>query len=536
MGNKAPRYRIEREIGRGAFGNVFLADDSRLGRKVALKFLSIPEGITDDERQHLIARFEREAKAAAGLSHPNIVIIHDISEAGGRYFISMEFLEGRPLSAIIREGPVSPERALGISCDVLSALEYSHEKGVVHRDIKPDNIFVLEDGTVKLVDFGLSRVKSASTITKTGAVMGSPGYLAPEIIEGGKADERSDIFSFGVVLYEMLCGARPFGPDSPTDSLVTVLYRIVHEEPVPPAERVPSLPPELDAVLMQCLAKDSGDRFQNVSALRKSLSTAASRLTGKGDEATLQPGGTSTSGALELPRSGPPAPDRAPPEASSREPWAPPPRMTAGPTFASAASPGGWRKHVLALSISLVAVVLAAVVIVLVSLFFTGNADEARKRCRAGDALMTSVEAGMVDCGNSIRSLGDELESMELSSDDYEQRAAEIYQSIKDLEDKLKKAKAEYKSVLGLRGLSGYKEYARLRLESIEDARAYTSRAVDVLAYMKDIAAALESGDTGAFESLIGDLDEHYTDLDDLKSQYDSREKRAKDFQKAKAY
>ena len=161
--------------------------------------------------------FQREARAAASLSHPNIVIVYDISRTSDKHFISMEFVEGEPLSEMMT-GPLPIDQILSISRQVLWALGYAHEQGVIHRDVKPGNIFVLPEGNVKLMDFGFAIIQSASALTSVDTVVGSPGYIAPELFEGKTADARSDIFSFGVVLYEMLTGVRPFGPDDDADT------------------------------------------------------------------------------------------------------------------------------------------------------------------------------------------------------------------------------------------------------------------------------------------------------------------------------
>lgn len=273
--SKGPRYKVEREIGRGAFGVVYLAHDNLLRRDVALKMMAMPEGLSPGEQQHQVDRFYREARAAAGLSHPNVVIIHDISKSNERHFISMEFLEGRPLSEIIAEGRLPIQRALEIADQALAALAYAHSREVIHRDIKPDNIFVTKDDHVKLVDFGLARVQASTTITKTGTVMGSPGYIAPEIVEGRQADARTDVFSFGVVLYEMLTGRRPFGPETPFESLVHVIYRIVSEDPAPPSESNPAVGVALDGVVARALAKDPDGRYRDAGEFRGDLAEAS---------------------------------------------------------------------------------------------------------------------------------------------------------------------------------------------------------------------------------------------------------------------
>jgi eukaryotic-like serine/threonine-protein kinase len=282
---KGPRYKIDREIGRGAFGVVYMARDNVLRRNVALKVMSIPDGLSDEEKVHLVDRFYREARAAAGLSHPNIVVIHDISRAKEKHFISMEFLQGRPLSQLIGKDGLPLPQALDIADKVLAALEYAHAHEVIHRDIKPDNIFILDDGSVKLVDFGLARVQASTTITQSGAVMGSPGYIAPEVIDGKLADKRTDVFSFGVVFYEMLTGSRPFGPADAFESFVRVIYRIMQEDPQPPSAIKVEIPPGIDAVVLQTLAKDPEMRFQDASELREALDRASGGIPREGTPA-----------------------------------------------------------------------------------------------------------------------------------------------------------------------------------------------------------------------------------------------------------
>jgi hypothetical protein len=300
---KGPRYKIDKEIGRGAFGVVYLANDNLLRRKVALKVMSIPDGLNEEEKKHLVDRFYREARAAAGLSHPNIVTIHDISKAGDRHFISMELLEGAPLSELVdSDEPIPIARTVRIADEVLAALEYAHSGEVIHRDIKPDNIFLLEGDTVKLVDFGLARVQASTTITRSGTVMGSPGYIAPEVIDGKPADKRTDVFSFGVLFYEMLTGTRPFGPDTAFESFVRVIYRIMSEDPRPACEVNPDIPPGLQAVLDKMLAKDPDARYQDAGEARCALREAVAGLdlayesgaAGKKKGRSAAPGATAT--------------------------------------------------------------------------------------------------------------------------------------------------------------------------------------------------------------------------------------------------
>ncbi len=256
-----------RLIGKGAMGEVWLADDDLLKRQVALKLLSLSASLSEAEREASIARFYREAQAAGKLSHRNIVVIYDISEEGGRHFISMEYLQGQTLDRVIASGPQPPERAAEIVAQVAEALDYAHRQGVVHRDIKPENIFLLPDGTVKVTDFGIARVMGTTTMTQAGAIIGTPGYMSPEQIKGERVDSRSDIFSTGVVLYELLSGVKPFD----AETITSVMYKVVNEPPPPLASLVPGVPAWLAGVVERATAKDPAARYQSASQMASEL-------------------------------------------------------------------------------------------------------------------------------------------------------------------------------------------------------------------------------------------------------------------------
>jgi eukaryotic-like serine/threonine-protein kinase len=315
---KLGRYEIRGELGCGAMGRVYRAFDPNIGRNVALKVIPIQSG--DPE---MTARFHREARAAGILSHPNIVTIFDAGADGGYLYIAMELVEGETLQKILSGGPMTVEQAIAFSEQTGAALDHAHARAIIHRDVKPANIMV-QQGQVKVTDFGVAKIGAAG-MTSTGQVLGTPSYLAPEVVKGEAADARSDIFSLGVVLYEMLTGIKPFAGDT----LSTVIYRILSEPPLPPAAVVPSLPAGFNYVVLKALAKNPEERYGSGAELVADLKQHAA-LAGQGQRVAAAASAAAASAKLVATtakleaRSFLPAPRLPSKPASSRRPglWA----------------------------------------------------------------------------------------------------------------------------------------------------------------------------------------------------------------------
>lgn len=286
---KAGRYQIVRELGRGAMGVVYEGFDPVIGRTVAIKTMLL-EGLSGSEYEEYKKRFQREAQAAGILSHPNIVTVHDFGEDNGVLYLAMEFLKGMSLQDLLAHGKALPiEGIIRLYDQVCSALDQAHAHQIVHRDMKPANIMILENGTVKVTDFGIARLLSAGTgMTRVGQVVGTPSYMSPEQVRGLPVDGRSDIFSLGVILYLLLTGKKPF--DGP--SLTTVIYKIVNEEPAPLSSIDPAAHPNLSSIVAKALAKDPNQRYQTCGALAADL---------RNYKALGQPGTGSTTGAQAAP-------------------------------------------------------------------------------------------------------------------------------------------------------------------------------------------------------------------------------------------
>jgi eukaryotic-like serine/threonine-protein kinase len=259
------RYRVEAKIGAGGMAEVYRGFDQVLNRTVAIKVLN-PQFAKDAA---FVERFRREAQAAARLNHPNIVGVYDHGADNGTQYIVMEFIEGRTLADALGAGrQPTPVQAAGVAQHICQALGAAHAQGVIHRDIKPENVMVTRDGTVKVMDFGIARLLSGpETAPQTSAVLGTATYLSPEQAQGQPVDARSDIYSLGAVLYEMLAGRPPFTGDSP----VAIAYKHVNEAPVPPSQRSPDVPPRLDAVVMRALSKNPANRYQSANEFAQDL-------------------------------------------------------------------------------------------------------------------------------------------------------------------------------------------------------------------------------------------------------------------------
>src|SRR6266511_3116635 len=286
------RYEVGRLLGAGGMAEVFEGRDRLLARRVAIKVL-LAEFSQDPS---FLVRFKREAQVAASLSHPNIVGVYDTGVEGGTNFIVMEYVEGRTLRDLLRiGGPPPADRAAGIASDVCDALAAAHARGLINRDVKPANVMLSGDGTVKVMDFGIARATTSETITQTHAVIGTAQYISPEQVEGMEVDARSDLYSLGCLLYEMLTGRVPFSGESP----VAIAYRHVREDPVPPRRIDPRVPPAFEAITLRAMAKNPDHRYQTAAEMRADLERA---LAGQPIAAVAAVGGIGADATQALPR------------------------------------------------------------------------------------------------------------------------------------------------------------------------------------------------------------------------------------------
>lgn len=268
-------YKVIRELGRGAMGTVYLANQESLGRELAIKIMA-PEFTRDPE---FVARFRREGQIAARLRHPNIVQVYDFCDRDGLYFIAMEYLGSRTLKSLVQErGRVPIDEACRLTHQVLSALEHAHAQGIIHRDIKPANVMLTDQGEAALTDFSIAQMKSASRLTATGSVLGTPEYMAPEQFEG-KSDSRADLYATGILLYEMLTGFSPFH----AETIAEIMKKQLLVAPDPPAVVDFTIPEPISAVVVKSLVKDPDQRYQSAAEMRQALVEAvrAARQAGK---------------------------------------------------------------------------------------------------------------------------------------------------------------------------------------------------------------------------------------------------------------
>ena len=285
---KIGRYKILGELGRGAMGVVYKAEDPNLDRVVALKTIILDKDA--DGRAEYQKRFLVEAKAAGKLNHPNIVTTFDFGEADGAAYLAMELLEGTDLRKRVQQGPIPPIEAVEIACQVAEGLAYAHHRGIVHRDIKPGNIMLPDRGAAKIMDFGLARMRIADHKTSTGIVLGTPRYMSPEQITGQPVDQRSDIFSLGIVVWEMLTGKRLFsGTEMPQ-----VSHSITYDEHEPPTRINPELPSMLDFVVARALKKDPAVRYQDADEMAADLHACLAELRGRATEPSDPESGSKT--------------------------------------------------------------------------------------------------------------------------------------------------------------------------------------------------------------------------------------------------
>ncbi|MBI5437343.1 MAG: serine/threonine protein kinase [Nitrosomonadales bacterium] len=286
MISRLGRYEVLGELGQGAMGIVYKAKDPLIDRVVAIKTINL--GLALEEKEEYEGRFYQEAKAAGRLNHPNIVTIYDVGKSGDVAYIAMEFLQGRELRDIMNDGKLLPvDQVLDIVAQVAQGLAYAHEHEIVHRDVKPSNIMVVRDGHAKITDFGIARMASSAVRTQTGMVLGSPKYMSPEQVMGKAIDQRSDIFSLGVMFYEMLTGQAPFNGEN----INAIMYQTLNAAPVPPGTLNPAVPEMVNFIVAKALAKKLEDRYQNAKDLAGDLRACRDALPRSGKQIDVSPVG-----------------------------------------------------------------------------------------------------------------------------------------------------------------------------------------------------------------------------------------------------
>ncbi len=264
MPDKIGRYEITDELGKGAMGIVYKATDPNIGRTVALKTMRLD--MLGADMQQMISRFKNEARATGVLNHPNIVTIFDAGEDHGIFYIAMAYIEGKTLAAVLNEKHVlTVDEVINFGSQMCAGLDYAHRNKIVHRDVKPANMIIDANGTLHIMDFGIAKLEAG--LTRTGEILGTPNYMSPEQVKGRTLDGRSDLFSVGVILYEMITGERPFNGSSVT----TIIYKVVHEIPIPPRELDATIHPGLSAIVTKALAKSPEDRYQTGAELAEAL-------------------------------------------------------------------------------------------------------------------------------------------------------------------------------------------------------------------------------------------------------------------------
>ena len=278
------KYELQGVLGRGAAGTVYDARDPVIGRRVAIKTVKLPNA-DDDETREELERFRREARAAGGLSHPNIVPIFDYGETNELAFIVMEFIGGGSLTGLLKKHTRLPApEALRIMDQLLAGLQFSHEKGIVHRDVKPDNVMLTDDQTVKIADFGIARMEGSGA-TVVGTMLGTPSYMSPEQWRGdAQIDARSDIYAAGVMLYHLLTGKRPFEGNQSA-----IMHKVLSEDAVPPSEVYSGAPRQLDEIILKAMSKRREDRYNSADDFAKALKSASSRHDPLDERTIIQP-------------------------------------------------------------------------------------------------------------------------------------------------------------------------------------------------------------------------------------------------------